>query len=360
MAQPTQIAVITGSRAEFGLLKPVMCAIDAHPHLQLRTLVTGTHLTTDSHLDLDQAGLTIDAKASMQAVGATGRGADTAALGRGIEGIGQTLEQWQPDCVLVLGDRIEAFAGACAASVGGFALAHVHGGDRAEGVADEAMRHAITKLAHLHFPATAASRRRIQRMGEARDSIFPVGSPAIDGIKDIPAAEDPPAMIVMQHPIGAARDQERQWMAQTLAATRGHNPMVMMPNHDPGREGIVDAIEQAGVEAVTHLPRAQFIARLKGTGMLVGNSSAGLIEAAALKRPCVNVGPRQNGREKPPNVVDVIYGQDAVSNGIEQAQTLDLRRMRQPYGRGEAGARIAEHLAAIDFKQMTTRKLNAY
>jgi UDP-hydrolysing UDP-N-acetyl-D-glucosamine 2-epimerase len=355
-----RIAVVTGSRAEFGLLAPVMRAIDAESALELKTVVTGTHLSAGTKQDMIDAGFTIDAEAPMQQAGEAGRAADVAAMGRGIATIGEALAALEPTAVVVLGDRIEAFAAATAAHVGGYHLAHLHGGDRAEGVADEAIRHAISKLAHLHLPATAASRRRLIRMGEDSAHVHRVGSPAIDGLKQVKAAADAPAVIVLQHPIGECDAWEQAWMTQTLAATADVSLAVLMPNHDPGRDGIVQAIADAKVEAVTHWPRARFLSMLKGAQVIVGNSSAGLIEAAALKTPCVNVGPRQAGREKPNSVIDCDYGEANVRAAIEQARALDLRGMRHPYGRGDTGQRVAQLLADLDLNAVPLRKRNVY
>ncbi len=353
------IAVVTGTRAEFGLLASVMHAIEAHPKLRLRAVVTGTHLTAGTWRDVRDAGFALDAKVPMQRKGVTGRAADVAALGRGVRGLGETFENMKPDAVLVLGDRIEAFAAACAASIGGTLVAHVHGGDRAEGVADEAMRHAISKLAHLHFPATAQSRRRLIRMGEDPAHIFNLGSPAIDALRDMTPATDAPELIVMQHPIGASEAQEAKWMRGTLAATKGYSRIVLMPNHDPGRAGIVRAIGQhAKADAVEHLPRERFLSLLAGAKAIVGNSSAGLIEAAALRVPCVNLGPRQAGRESPGSVVDGEYGRAAVSAALKQALRINRRTLRHPYGRGDSGVRIAAVLA--DHSWPSIRKCNNY
>lgn len=355
------IAVVTGTRAEFGLLLPVMRAIRAHRSLTLCTVVTGTHLTTGSWRDVVAAGIPIDHRVAMQKKGVSGRAADVAALGRGVTGLGKVFSAMRPDVVLVLGDRIEALAAALAASVGGVRLAHIHGGDRAEGVADEAMRHAVSKLAHLHFPATAQSRRRLARMGESPHWIFNVGSPAMDGldaVKPDPAAAQP-YIIVMQHPIGAGEADEARWMRATLAAIpRATEKVVLAPNSDPGREGIRAALSDVNV--VDHLPRPRFLSLLKGARAIVGNSSAGLIEAAALRVPCVNVGPRQAGREKPANVIDCDYGKIHVQRALKQASSLDLRRMKHPYGDGKTGRRIASLLGSVDLAQLPPRKRNTY
>jgi UDP-hydrolysing UDP-N-acetyl-D-glucosamine 2-epimerase len=265
-----------------------------------------------------------------------------------------------PDVVLVLGDRIEPFAAACAASVGGVRLAHIHGGDRAQGVADEAMRHAISKLAQLHFPATPQSRTRLIRMGEERAFTFLVGSPAIDGLADVTPAQDGPELIVMQHPIGAAAEQEQRWMRATLRATEGFRRLVMAPNADPGAAGIRAALYAAGLPVVEHLPRDRFLAQLAGARALVGNSSAGLIEAAALRVPAVSIGPRQEGRESPGNVIACPYGATTVAAALRRALRLDRAGLRHPYGPGHAGKRIAHILATIDLASVPLRKRNTY
>jgi len=367
------IAVVTGSRAEFGLLTPVMRAIDAHRRLTLRVVVAGSHWVSGTWREVGAAGFAIDARVRMQKRGETGRAADVEAIARGVRGFGAAFESLSPDAVLVLGDRIEAFAAATAASIGGRRVVHLHGGDRAEGVADEAMRHAISKLAHVHCPATSQSRKRLIRMGEPEDRVFNTGSPAIDGLVDV-APVGAIDFIVLQHPIGAADAQEYAWMRQTLRAVaaeaevlgkrerRDTTTIVAAPNLDPGREGVVLAIdESAAIEGDPgHIARPEFLTLLAGAKAIVGNSSAGLIEAAALRVPCVNIGPRQDGRDKPRHVVDCNYGEASVRRAIRRALRLDLRRMRHPYGDGRAGQRIADLPADLPLDTVPIRKQNTY
>ena len=163
MPRKRTIAIVTGSRADFGLLVPVIQAVRANKALRLRVIATGTHLSLGTWRDVART-VDIDAKVRMQTKAAVGRDADVAALGRGITGLGRAITDLRPHVVLVLGDRIEALAAGGAASVGGVHLAHIHGGDRAEGVADEAIRHAVSKLAHLHFAACRSSAERLKRM----------------------------------------------------------------------------------------------------------------------------------------------------------------------------------------------------
>ncbi|MDH3583941.1 MAG: UDP-N-acetylglucosamine 2-epimerase [Phycisphaerae bacterium] len=360
MGRRRVIAAVTGSRAEFGLLRPVLAAISRSGRLRLRLIVAGSHLTSGTWRDIQAAGLTIDARVPMQVRGRVGRAADVEAVARGVRGIGRAFGSLQPDFVLVLGDRVEAFAAATAASVGGFRIAHVHGGDRAEGVVDESLRHAISKLAHLHLAATTTSRRRLVRMGEDPPAVVCVGSPAVDGLAKVGPDPDGPEVIVLQHPVGEADRQERTWMEQTLAATRRFDRVVMAPNADPGATGIRRAIAAEKVQVIEHLPRDRWLSMLAGARAIVGNSSAGLIEAAVLRTPAVNVGPRQAGREKPGHVVDCDYGRGRVTAALGRALAADLRRLRHPYGDGRSGPRMAKLLASVRLDAMPLRKHNAY
>lgn len=357
-----RIAVVTGSRAEFGLLAPVMRAIEAHAGLELRVIVAGAHLLAPARTGREvAAAFRVDAEVEMQMDGQSGRAADALALGRGVAGFARALVEIDPDWTVVLGDRIEPMAAACAASVGGFPLAHLHGGDRAEGVADEAMRHAISKLAHLHFPATEQSRERLVRMGEDPQRVHVVGSPAMDGLADVAMMNDAeaaelgdPDTVFLMHPVGASAETEFANASCALEALRGRRVLALAPNHDPGREGIVRAIEESGVRIEAHLARERFVGLLKRLsergGLLVGNSSAGLIEAAALRVPAVNIGRRQNGRERGTNVVDVESGAsiDGVRGALESALKIDRTGITHPFGDGRTGERVANILAKLD------------
>lgn len=376
MSEPRRVAVITGSRADFGLLAPVMRAVDEHEELQLLVIAAGAHLIQPALTFRDvKARFPVADSIPMQTAGRTGRVADVEAVGKGIARFGRSFERHNPDWVVVLGDRIEAFAAASAASIGGFALAHIHGGDRAEGVADEAMRHAITKLAHLHLAATQTSAERIRRMGERPEHVIVTGSPAIDGLDEIEPLSDEqwnelsrPTAIVLLHPIGRHAEEEEAVASEVFASLAGERPLVMHPNHDPGREGIIRAMARMNRNWLTveHLPRRVFLAALRRLalerGVLVGNSSAGLIEAAALGVPVVNVGLRQSGRERPPNVVDVEHEQaEAIRQAIARARTIEQEPRVNPYGDGHAASRIADALARVNPRDRTLlRKHNTY
>ncbi|MBL8746827.1 MAG: UDP-N-acetylglucosamine 2-epimerase (hydrolyzing) [Phycisphaerae bacterium] len=368
MTAPRSVAVITGSRADFGLLEPVMRAVRDHPELTLRVVAAGSHLLPPAETlrDITAAGFTVDETIPMQQAGQSGRAADAIATGRGIESFARAFTAITPHWTVVLGDRIEAFAAAAAASIAGIAVAHLHGGDRAEGIADEAMRHAITKLAHLHFPATERSAQRLLRMGERPEHVHVIGSPAIDALDSIEQMTDAdasewnnPAALILMHPAGLPETDERALLRATMNAASSAFParsiLCMAPNHDPGRAALLDELATAARRfnwpIVEHLPRRRFIALLKRLaareGLILGNSSAGLIEAAALRLPAVNVGPRQDGRERPDNVIDAETG-DAIPDAIRAARRINRSTLTHPYGDGRSGRHAAHHLASTD------------
>jgi UDP-hydrolysing UDP-N-acetyl-D-glucosamine 2-epimerase len=376
-ARKRRVAVVTGSRADFGLLKPVMAAVDAHAELELLVIAAGAHLIppADSFRDV-KAAFPIADSVPMQKPGRTTRPDDAEALGTGISRLTRSFRALEPDWVVVLGDRVEAFAAASVASVGGWALAHLHGGDRAEGVADESMRHAISKLANLHLAATQASADRLVRMGEKPEHVHVVGSPAIDDLEAInPMSTEgfealgAPRALVLLHPTGRAVEAEEHVTATLLDALSALSitPLALAPNHDPGRAGVLRTLTDRLGHPHPHMRREQFVGLLKtlaaNGGVLVGNSSAGLIEAPALGCRVVDIGPRQHGRERPPGV---LHADDQSRASIERAILDALAappcdRAAHPYGDGRAGERSAGLLASVDPNNRgLLAKLNAY
>ncbi len=366
------IAVVTGSRAEFGLLRPVMHAIENHSDLALLVWVTGTHLLEpDRTIDDVAAEFDIDAAIPMQQPGDSGRLAEATALGRGISGIAREIAEVSPTIVLMLGDRIEAFAAASAAAVAGVHVAHMHGGDRAEGIADEGMRHAISKLAHIHLPATEKSSYRLVAMGEDVARIHVVGSPALDELANMPPLSDEqfasmgePEIVFLHHPTGRSDQDEHAGAFRLLKICQQiGSTLALAPNHDSGRNGITRAIEESKIHRRTHLPRQTFIGLLKRVRVIVGNSSAGLIECAALGLPCVNIEPRQAGREKSDNAISVPHND---WEGIEQAigESMETGRSQStfthPFGDGNTGHRTADILAHLSLDKYPLIKHNTY
>ena len=371
-----RVAVVTGTRAEFGLLESVLRAMNKRRGIDTRLIVTGMHLLPKFGRTIDQirqAGWRVDATVKMQ----TGRDNPTdepAAVARGIQGIARAVERLGCDIVLVLGDRIEAFAGACAASVGRHVLAHIHGGDRAAGDVDDVLRNAISRLAHVHLVASADAGNRLRRMGEPAGRIHRVGAPGLDDIRIFRQHQrklrrlnndrrtellgpigDRPYAVVVQHPCGQGGDAEFAIMNRCLTAVErcGLAGVVIYPNSDPGHEGIIRAIDglksRLGWCVFRSLARADYLRVASGSAVLIGNSSSGIIESASIGVCAVNVGDRQAGRLRcGSSVIDVGQSVQAIARGIRQ--TLKRARPTPPrslYGDGRAGERIARVLERL-------------
>jgi UDP-N-acetylglucosamine 2-epimerase (non-hydrolysing)/GDP/UDP-N,N'-diacetylbacillosamine 2-epimerase (hydrolysing) len=355
-----------------------MRAIAAHPRLELQLVVCGMHLlrkfghTVD---DIVRDGWRIDARVRMQS-GSDDPSDQAAGMGRGVARIAKFLDRARSDVVLVLGDRIEAFAGALAGYTTGRFVAHVHGGDVSPGDLDEGLRHGITKLAHIHLAASRDAARRIIRMGERPEHVHVVGAPGMDRLLELAATrarrrDRSNVALVVQHPCGRSADRERRTMMAILRTVRdaGLTAVVLYPNSDRGHAGIIDAIQRAGrqfpaesLRVERSLPRDEYLALMATLRVLVGNSSSGIIEAGAVGLPVVNIGPRQQGRLRGgPNVIDCAESRGAIAEALERALRLRPRMAaRGPYGRGGSGRRIAAILADTKLSEAMRRKQIAY
>ncbi len=380
-----RVAVVTGTRAEYGPLRSAMTAIRRHPRLELQLVVTGMHLLEKFGHTIDEIeadGWRIDAKVPMQ-TGLDDSLDQAAGLSRGLAGMARYFEDAGTDIVLVLGDRIEATAGALAAATTGRICAHIHGGDVARGDLDEGLRHAITKLAHIHLAATKQAARRIIRMGEPAESVHVVGAPGLDRLLEIvrhrrPRANNPAVhgseALVLQHPSGRSARREQRTMSAILRVVGGLGltATVIYPNSDRGHAGIITAIEAARrrdrrgrrgrLRVVRSLARDDYLRLLADASVLVGNSSSGIIEAASAGTPAVNVGDREKGRQRSGrSVIDC----DESCEGIRAAIETALRRRPRPgtptvYGDGRAGERIARILATAPIDETVRRKQISY
>ena len=412
-----KIAFITGTRAEYGLLRSTMEAIHKGKGLQLQVVATGTHLLKKFGHTIDDVvadGWPVDARVPMQ------RGDDRAldqaeGLARGVAGIARFLEQAQTDIVVVLGDRIEAMAGALAGATTGRVVAHIHGGDVAAGDWDDTLRHSITKLSHLHFPATESAGRRIVRMGESADRVHVIGAPGLDRLAELVrhqrdgrhtptitgmtrgrpadrAAAHRPSLaldasrkgeplrvrkesrsraIIVQHPCGRSAAHEKKVMNAVLRAVdeTGLAALCIYPNSDRGHSGIVEAIEAHRRRAdperfrvVRSMARDDYLRALIEADLLIGNSSSGIIEAASAGTAVVDIGPRQRGRE--PSGSSIVHC-DETHEAIRGAIRSALRKRpimggRTVYGDGNAGPRVAAVLASVPLDETLLRKTIAY
>jgi UDP-hydrolysing UDP-N-acetyl-D-glucosamine 2-epimerase len=380
---PRKICFVTGTRAEFGLMRSTLRAIQGHPQLHLQLVVTGMHLDPKhgrSIAAIRREGWKINAVVPWRST-ANDPSATARATGEAVAGLARAFARFDPDIILVCGDRVEAFAAAAAGHVGQRVVAHVHGGDKAQGQVDDALRHAITKLAHLHFAATKQSAMRIKRLGEEPSRIHVVGAPGLDGILDepltlaevrtlVPDVRPRFFALIVLHPDEPAEAINHQRASMLLRAAQriGYERLVIVaPNNDPGAPGIFRAWERAGkqqtVSVHRDLPRAAFLALLRDAAVLLGNSSAGIIEAASFGTPVVNVGPRQLGRERSGNVTDLPYSEAAIRKVLLKLWNRGKSRRftgRNVYGSGGAGTRIAAILGRAALDASLRKKLITY
>jgi UDP-hydrolysing UDP-N-acetyl-D-glucosamine 2-epimerase len=367
MPRKRRICFVTGTRAEFGLMRSTLEAIRAHPKLELQLIVTGMHLDRRYGKSIDDIrgeGWKVDAIVPW-------KGDVAEATGFAVAGLSRAFLKLKTDVALVVGDRVEAFAAASAGHIGRIAVAHVHGGDRAEGLIDDSLRHAITKLSHIHFPATAGSRDRILRLGEDRNRVHLVGTPGLDSIKAtassisvFPNLRRRRYALLVMHP---DRDQSDVGAALEAIAKAGVEQIVAIyPNNDPGADRIIRTLEHRRSQ-LTYLlkncERGQFLGLMRDAAFLIGNSSSGIIEAASFGTPAVNIGPRQEGRERSENVTDVPCSEAAIGRAVKQIwhNGRPIRfKGRNVYGRDGAGKRIANVLARVRLDNSLLRKLICY
>jgi GDP/UDP-N,N'-diacetylbacillosamine 2-epimerase (hydrolysing) len=372
-----RICFVTGTRAEFGLMRPVLTAIQQSKKLQLQIVVTGMHLDPRHGQSLRRVG---DEGWRIDAVVPWIGKSQAIATGNAIASLAKTFGKLKPDIVLIVGDRVEAFAAASAAHLCGICVAHVHGGDRAMGQVDDSLRHAITKLSHIHFPATDGSARRIEKLGEEKWRIHRVGSPGIDGIRKAAASQmdvanafggltlGPFALLVL-HPVDA-NDQLEFDRANLVLNALLNSPIygiiIIYPNNDPGSAGIIRAWKRAAskrfdrILAWPDVDRAIFLGLLREAAMLIGNSSAGIIEAASFGTPVIDIGPRQLGRERGGNVRSVPYRESNIRKAILQILGRPRVAKRNIYERPHTGLRTARILERLVIDRKLLRKLISY
>lgn len=374
-----RIAVVTGTRSEYGIWKPVLRAIAAHPKLDLQLIVTGMHLLRPfgyTIREIQRDGWKIAARVPMYRAqpGGTERGGGesyAAALARGTAGLARAFAKLNPDVVMVLGDRLEILAAANAALCQGRLIAHVHGGETAPGQFDEQIRHAVTKMAHLHFCATKMAGQRIIQMGENPARVQVVGAPALDSLLEFrqtlpPGAagtERPHQPMLVLHPSSPNATLEYQrtkLILNALLAKRAQTGPVnsrilaIGPNNDPGHEGILRAYREhaAQVELRLSVSQEEFWRLAETHGLLVGNSSSGIIELASLRVAVINLGARQAGRERSGNVIDIPIDDKALRNALHRvlSDRAFRRRVasgRNVYGDGHAAPKIAAVLGGV-------------
>ncbi len=376
-----RILYISGTRADYGLMRSVLQGIHNHPELSLDIVVTGMHLMEEFGNTLDEikedrfsyhivdVQYEDDTKESMAIF-----------IGKFIQKLVYVIRSLHPDIILVLGDRGEMLAGAIVGMYMSIPVAHIHGGEVTSTVDDYA-RHAITKLAQIHFPATEESKHRIIMMGEDPSRIFVVGAPGLDQILHEPLLSrenlaekfridfSKPVLLVVQHPVSLEMDNAPEQIRETLEAVVSLQvqTIVVYPNADAGGRGMIEVIrgyeQNPNLKIFSNIHHRDYLSLLGQVSVLIGNSSSALIEAPSFGLSVVNIGTRQSGRQRSDNVIDATYDRkdikECINRAIHDKKTrANTKLKRNPYGDGNASKRIVEILSKIDLNNELLTKFH--
>lgn len=377
-----KVLYISGTRADYGLMRETLFAIKKYPRLNIEIVATGMHL-------MPEFGRTITEikkdKFKIHEIRATYREDNQESM---IRFIGEFLlkltgkiKKIKPDFILILGDRAEMLVGAIVGVYLTIPVVHLHGGEITSTV-DEIARHAITKLSHIHLPATKKNAERIIKMGEEPWRVFVVGAPGLDSIlkeklfakKEIAEKYkldlSKPILLVLQHPVTIEIGKAAKQMRETMEAVRelGFQTIVIYPNADAGGRRMIKVIEKYRkypfIQIYRNIAHKDYLSLMNIADVLVGNSSSGIIEAPSFHLPVVNIGKRQEGRERTENVIDVDYDKKAIRKAIQEALSEEFRkkvkRCKNPYGDGKTGKKVVKILSKIEINKKLLEKRLAY
>jgi GDP/UDP-N,N'-diacetylbacillosamine 2-epimerase (hydrolysing) len=364
-----RVCIVTGSRAEYGLFYPLLMLLKKDKQIELQIIVTGMHLSPEFGLTWKQIqsdGFTINKKVDMLLSADT----DTAIIkstGIGLMGMADALEQLRPDWIILIGDRFETFAAAVAAHLAKIPVAHLHGGEVTEGATDDAMRHAITKMAYLHFTATESYRKRVIQLGEDPSKVFATGAIGLDNgghmlllskeqlSKNLGFVINDNTVLVTYHPVTLEKDTSEKQMKQLLKALDAFPDIRIiftLPNADANGRVIIKLINEYVTKrtssscAFTSLGQLRYLSCLQYVKAVIGNSSSGIIEVPYFKKPTVNIGDRQKGRIKAASIIDTGTDTRSIISGIRRAFSPAFmavcNKTISHYGSGNASSQIAK------------------
>lgn len=378
-----KVCVITGTRAEFGLLHWVIQGINSHSKLALELVATGMHLSPEFGLTykaITDSGFIIDKKIEMLLSSDTSVGI-AKSMGLGMISFGEFFEESKPDIVLVLGDRFEIFSAVSAAMVSRIPIAHIHGGEATEGLIDESIRHSITKMAHIHFTANEEYKKRVIQLGEQPNRVFNVGSPGLDNIKKLNLLTrdelevwmgfeiQPYTALVTFHPVtleNATSEAQFENLLNAISEFPDLKVIFTKPNADTDGRVIIDMIDNfvkhdtSKYISFVSLGQLRYLSCIQFVDVVIGNSSSGLTEVPSFKIPTINIGDRQRGRLKATSVIDCQPTKESIAHAIHQSRSLEMREIlstvSNPYGDGGASDKIIEILADINLADILKKK----
>lgn len=379
-----KIAIVTGTRAEYGLLYWLIKGIHEDPEIELQLIVTGMHLSPEFGFtvkEIEKDGFPIAERVEMLLSSDT-ESAIATSMGLGMIGFAKAYERLKPDILVVLGDRFEILSAVAAVVPFRIPVAHIHGGESTEGAIDDAFRHAITKMSHIHFTAMEIYRKRVIQMGEPIESAFCFGAPGLDNvyklklldkerlIAEIGIPRDKRIGAVTYHPVTlekATAEFQISILLESLKTFTDVHWVFTLPNADTEGRIIIEKINnfvknfpEKG-KTFTSLGQLRYLSLLKSASLMVGNSSSGLIEALSFELPAVNIGDRQRGRIRGENVIDVAEcKKEDIVAAIKRALSFEfkesLKGMKNPYGDGNASGKIIDKLKTISLGEQLIKK----
>ena len=370
-----KICVVTGSRAEYGLLYWLLKDLQADSELDLQLVVTGMHLSSrfgSTYKLIEEDGFSINHKVDLDIDGDSPQNI-AESVGRGTIGFAYAFGRLQPDIVVVLGDRYEILSAVQAAMIMNIAIAHLHGGELTEGAIDDSIRHAITKMSHLHFVAAEPYRQRVIQLGERPDRVFNVGSPGLDNIKKIKLLKreefekaidfklGPINFLVTYHPVTLCQEGPGKSILALLKAIDefpSSRVIFTMPNSDTENKIIVEMIDgyvknnPGRAKSFLSLGQLRYLSAITNVSVVLGNSSSGLTEVPVFNKPTVNIGDRQKGRLRASSVIDCEENVTSISSAIDKALSEDFQKtlgqVHHPYKSGDASKTISKTLKSFN------------
>jgi GDP/UDP-N,N'-diacetylbacillosamine 2-epimerase (hydrolysing) len=379
-----KICVITGTRAEYGLLRWVMQGIKDDHELKLQLIATGMHLSPEFDLtyrEIEKDDFKIDRKVEMLTSSDTPAGI-AKSMGLGLIGFADALNDLKPDLIVVLGDRFEIFAAAAAALVARIPIAHLHGGEATEGLVDEAFRHSITKMSHLHFVATEEYRQRVIQLGEQPAYVFLVGGLGIDNIRHLKLLDraeleaslnfvlGKKSLLITFHPVTLETATATAQMAELLTALeklKDTQLIFTLPNADADGRSLIRMVEQfvakhPNARAYTSLGQLRYLSCIAQVDGVVGNSSSGLTEVPSFKKGTINIGDRQRGRLQAASVINCEPICKSIEGALNELYSKDFRmklsKVRNPYGEGGASEKIVASIKSASIEDLLKKRFH--
>ncbi|EMY76312.1 UDP-N-acetyl-D-glucosamine 2-epimerase, UDP-hydrolysing [Leptospira weilii serovar Ranarum str. ICFT] len=378
-----KICVVTGTRADYGLLRWLMRGITESASLELQIIATGMHLAPEfglTYKEIENDGFIIDKKIEILLSSDTSIGISKS-MGLGLISFSEVFADLKPDLVLVLGDRFEILSAVSSALISKIPVAHLHGGETTEGAFDESIRHSITKMSHLHFVAAKEYRNRVIQLGEDPSHVFLVGGLGIDGIKrsnllnkkELESSLDfklnQKNLLITFHPVtlekSIASSQMRELLLALEVLTKDTGLIFTMPNADTDGRAIFELVKEfttahPNVRYFTSLGQTRYLSCLQFVDAVVGNSSSGILEAPSFKIGTINIGDRQKGRLKASSIIDCAPDRNSILNALEKLYSTDfqnkLAKTVNPYGEGGASEKIVQILETAEVEGMLKKR----